>query len=130
MPSGLKSYTSGWRSSCLGTGMGTLIAHNKTVSLVPDAPIHGYYATLCRHAGSSGVAPQTSSLPSRHPPTHRTGTVSLATQAIGFGLVTMAVVAGWVRIWWCSSRRKCSLLIQGDRSSREWLSGHNNSVFL
>jgi len=55
----------------------------KWSGLNPDAPIHGYYATLCRHAGSSGVAQQTSSLPSRHPPTHRTPTASLATPAIG-----------------------------------------------
>ena len=59
--------------------------------LSPNAPIHGCCATLWRHAGSSAGAQQTSSLPSRHPPTHRTPTVSLATPAIGaFGLSSCA----------------------------------------
>ena len=55
--------------------------------LYPNPPIHGCCAALCRHAGPPVAAPQTSSLPSRQPSTHRTGTVSLATPAIGgFGL--------------------------------------------
>ncbi|MCL2470174.1 MAG: hypothetical protein FWF25_00315, partial [Propionibacteriaceae bacterium] len=54
-----------------------------SLHITPNAPIHGCCAALWRHAGSSGVVQQTSSLPSRHPPTHRTPTVSLATPAIG-----------------------------------------------
>jgi|GEM_PF-4010638 len=52
-----------------------------------NAPIHGCCAALWRHAGSSvGVQLHVQSA-SRHPPTHRTPTVPLATPAIGaFGL--------------------------------------------
>ncbi|MCL2481892.1 MAG: ATP-dependent helicase [Propionibacteriaceae bacterium] len=64
--------------------------------VTPSPPIHDYDATGWRHADSSVGAPQTSSLPSRHPPTHRTGTVSLATPAIGgFGVPRLSLGARW-----------------------------------
>jgi len=52
-----------------------------------NPPIHCYSATPDGRPGPIANALQTSSLPSRQPSTHRTGTVSLATPAIGaFGL--------------------------------------------
>ena len=92
-PAGLRSMEGVLVYSGLGGWSGLRVSPGpfSTFMLIPNAPIHGCCATLWRHAGSSAGAQQTSSLPSRHPPTHRTPTVSLATPAIGaFGLIPNA----------------------------------------